>query len=443
MLTTHRIALDPNDRQATLLSKTAGCAKKAYNLGLDIWKSQYEAHRADPSKPKPGWISVNNEFNARKRKLCPYVLETSSRVTIMAIRHLGRAYSNFFAGRAKYPRHKGKYARAAFTLPGEVVKVCGKGVAIPRIGTVRMRQRLRFEGTVKTATVSRSAGKWFASMTVEVADDPPGNAVNNETVGIDLGIETMATLSTGEKIPGPRPLKRLLGHLRRCSKSVSRKQKGSKRRTKAVWRLAKAQAKIANVRNDAIHKATTSIVRRFGTVAIEDLNVKGMMATKRTKPKPKDGNDRNAKKPKKETRRRKPRGFTRAAADMGWGQFRRQLEYKVARANGVLKAIDRFYPSSKTCSECGHKLDKLPLKTRRWECPGCGAEHDRDVNASKNIRNTAAGVAVAARGGEGSGAAGMRGAKPSPRKREAASAGKTGRIGTAKKTVYKEAHDHV
>jgi putative transposase len=207
------------------------------------------------------------------------------------------------------------------------------------------------------------ADRWFVSITVDTPDTSRlPKAENQGAVGVDLGVSALATLSTGETIPGPKPHKALLDRLRRLSRSLSRKQKGSANRKKAGARLAKLHARIANIRADALHKFTTDLTRRFHTIGIEDLNVRGMM---------------------------KNRHLARSIMDMSFFESRRQLEYKAAMRGGEIVVADRFFASSKTCSACRHKLDDLPLSLRQWTCPDCGAVHDRDVNAAINLKKVA------------------------------------------------------
>lgn len=230
---------------------------------------------------------------------------------------------------------------------------------------------------------------------MDAQEDPrPPKAENQGAVGVDLGVFVLATLSTGETVVGPKPHKALQNRLRRLSRSLSRKVKGSANRKKAKERLARLRARIGEIRRNALHKLTTDLTRRFHTIGIEDLNVSGMMANCR---------------------------LSRAIADMGFFEFRRQLEYKAARRGGAVVVADRWFASSKTCSACGHKLAMLPLAMRTWECRGCGAQADRDVNAAINLRNMAVSSTVTACGEEGSGAARKRGAKPSSAKQESSS----------------------
>jgi putative transposase len=262
-----------------------------------------------------------------------------------------------------------------------------------------MRETLRFSGKILSATISRTADQWFASITVDTASNHLPRAENQGVVGVDLGVSALATLSTGEKVAGAKPHKALLSRLKRLSRSLSRKVKGSANRHKAKHKLARLHAKIANIRQDSLHQLTTDLTRRFHTIGIEDLNVSGMV---------------------------KNRHLSRAISDMGFFEFRRQLEYKAAMRGGVVVVADRFFASSKTCSACGEKAEKLPLSIRSWECSTCGASHDRDVNAAINLANYASAAlsshavssTVAACGGEGSGLGRKPKTKPAPVKQE-------------------------
>ncbi|WER50709.1 RNA-guided endonuclease TnpB family protein [Cupriavidus sp. WKF15] len=265
-------------------------------------------------------------------------------------------------------------------------------IRIPNLGWVRMRETLRFAGKIMSATVSRVADRWFVSITVDTPDSSHlPEAENQGAVGVDLGVSALATLSTGEAIPGPKPHKALLARLRKLSRSLSRKVKGSANRRKAKAKLAKLHARIATIRSDALHKLTTDLTRRFHTIGIEDLNVRGMV---------------------------KNRHLARSIADMSFFELRRQLEYKADMRGAKVVVADRFYASSKTCSACGHKLESLPLSMREWMCPPCGTIHDRDVNAAVNLCNHAVSSTVSARGEEGSGSDRKTRVKPSSAKRE-------------------------
>ena len=290
---------------------------------------------------------------------------------------MGEALKNFSSGRARYPQFRKKGVHDRFTLTNDQFRIVGSRIRIPNLGWVRMRETLRFAGKTLSATISRVADRWFVSITVDTQDNLRlPKAENQGAVGVDLGVSALATLSTGETITGPKPHKALLNRLRRLSRSLSRKQKGSASRKKAKDRLARLHARIANIRADVLHQLTSDLTKRFHTIASEDLNVRGMMKNRR---------------------------LARSIADMGFFELRRQLEYKAAMRGGQVVVADRFFASSKTCSVCGHKLDTLPLSVRAWTCPACGTMHDRDVNAAINLKNLAVSSTVSACGEEGAG----------------------------------------
>lgn len=400
MILAHKIALNPNNKQATYFAKAAGTARFAYNWALAEWQRQYEAWKADNSLPKPSQQSLRRQLNAIKREQFPWMLEVTKCAPQMAIIQLGEAFKNFFAGRAKYPtfRKKGRYDR--FTLTNDQFSVEGSRIRIPNLGWVRMREPLRFAGKILSATISRVANRWFVSIAVETEDAPKGRAENQGVVGVDLGISALATLSTEEKDPGPKPHTVLLKRLRRLSRRLSCKQKGSKNRDKAKRKLARLHALIAAIRADALHKLTSGLTRRFHAIVIEDLNVRGML---------------------------KNRHLARSLADMSFFEFRRQLEYKAERRGGMVVVADQWFPSSKRCSTCGHTLETLPLSARIWTCPACGTHHDRDVNAARNLLayglavlngSTASFAECEACGEEGSGCRLATAVKPASMKQE-------------------------
>ncbi|TQV61790.1 MAG: IS200/IS605 family element transposase accessory protein TnpB [Sulfurovum sp.] len=391
MIVAHKIALDLNNAQATYFARAAGTARFAYNWALAEWQRQYEAWKQDNNLPKPSQAALRRQLNAAKRERFPWMLEVTKNAPQMAIIQLGDAFKNFFAGRAKYPKFSKKGVHDRFSITNDQFSVEGSRIRIPNLGWVRMRESLRFAGKIMSATVSRVADRWFVSIAVDTEDPPERKAENQGVVGVDLGVSALATLSTGETINGPKPHKALLGRLRRLSRNLSRKVKGSENRKKAKDKLSRLHARIANIRQDALHKLTSDMTRRFHTIGIEDLNVRGMMAN---------------------------RHLARSIADMSFHEFRRQMEYKSERRGGIVVVADRWYPSSKTCSDCGHKLEILPLSLRQWICPDCGASHDRDVNAARNLATYAVSSTVSACGEEGSGSGRKTGAKPASVKQE-------------------------
>ncbi|MGF6274857.1 putative transposase [Massilia sp. UYP11] len=395
MLIAHRIRLDPNNAQATYLARAAGVARFAYNWALAEWQRQYEACKANPALPAPSQLALRRQLNAIKREQFPWMLEVTKNAPQMAIIQLGEAFKNFFARRARYPKFRKKGRHDRFTLTNDQFRIDGKRIQIPKLGPVRMRESLRFAGRIVSATVSRSAGHWYASITVDTAEETHLLPADNQgAVGVDLGVAALATLSNGEVWTGPKALRSLLGWLRRLSRSLSRKVKGSRNRAKAKLKLSRLHAKIGHLRSNALHQLTSSIARRFHTIGIEDLNVKGMLGNRR---------------------------LARAIADMGFHELRRQLDYKAAWRGGRVVVAGRWYPSSKTCSICGHMLEKLDLGTRQWTCPGCGTVHDRDVNAAVNLETMAVSSTATACGGAGAGAVRGHGVKPAPVKQESSS----------------------
>ncbi len=283
-------------------------------------------------------------------------------------------------GKPGYPKFKKKGVYDAFRADngpqkaGEhAVAVDGKTVRLPKCGVVRMRESLRFAGQVISAVVSRQADGWYVTLLVDTTDCLSG-PLDRGIVGVDLGIKELATLSNGEVVPALKPHRAAHQRLVRLSRSLSRKQKGISNRAKAKAKLARLHQRIANVRVDALHKLTTRLVTGFDTIGIEDLNVRGMLAN---------------------------RHLARSIADAGFAEFRRQLEYKALMTGARIVVIDRFFPSSKTCSQCG-TIHPMKLSDRVLVCD-CGNVLDRDLNAALNIRNKAASSAVAACGEEGSG----------------------------------------
>lgn len=396
MMIAHKIALDPNDKQATYFAKASGVARFAYNWALAEWQRHYAAHKGDPALPAPSQMALRRQLNSIKRAQFPWMAEATKNAPQMAILQLGNAFKNFFAGRAKYPRFRKKGVHDRFTLTNDQFDVDGFRIRIPHPGWVRMREALRFSGKIMSATVSRVADRWFVSITVETSDAPPQPAENQGAVGVDLGVSALATLSTGEQVAGAKPHTALLKRLKRLSRALSRKQKGSRNRRKAKAKLARLHARIANIRYDTLHKLTTELTRRFHTIGVEDLHVRGMMAN---------------------------RHLARSIADMGFHEFRRHLDYKAQRRGGQIVVADRWFPRSKTCSCCGTVVDALPLLVRQWTCGDCGASHDRDVNAAQNLERYAVSSTVSACGGEGAGLGRKSKVKPAPVKQEPNSRG--------------------
>jgi putative transposase len=375
MILAHKIALDPNVEQVIYFARACGTARFSWNWALAEWQRQYK------EGGKPSEAALRKQLNTAKREQFPWMLEVTKVASQQAIKNLGRAFSNFFSDLKKpkkqrqfgYPQFKKKGIHDSFRAENgpETFALDGKRIKLPVIGWVRMRETLRFSGKVLSATVSRVADRWFVSVTVEVSHQIPVRENQAAAGGIDLGVKALATMSDGSTVEGPKALRSNLKRLRRLSRSLSRKVKGSANRRKARAKVARLHARISNIRKDGLHKLTTELVNKFSVIGIEDLNVRGMMA--------------NGK-------------LSLSIADMGFYEFKRQLTYKADMAGTRIVVADRWYPSSKTCSACSHVVPTLPLSVRDWTCPACGSVHDRDINAAINLKNIAASSAVTACG---------------------------------------------
>lgn len=390
MIVAHKIALDLNNKQRSYMARASGCARFAYNWALKEWQQQYEAWKKDHNLPKPNDYALRRQFNSLKREQFPWMMEVTKSAPQMAIIQLGVAFKNFFSGRSRYPTFRKKGVHDRFTLTNDQIQLQGFKIRIPKLGWVRLREQLRFQGKILSATISRKADRWFVSLSVET-DNQESLSENQAIVGLDLGINAFATLSTGETIGGVKPYKALLNRLRRLSRRLSRKQKGSSNRYKEKQKLAKLHARISNIRTDHLHKVTTDLIQRFGTFCLEDLHVKGLLKNKH---------------------------LSRALADQSFFEFRRQLEYKAARYGRQIVIADRWYASSKICHHCGCKIEQLPLNIREWRCSHCSTHHDRDINAAINLKNLAVSSTASACGEEGSVQCPVTLVKPASKKQE-------------------------
>lgn len=365
----YKVELNPNNKQRTALLQHAGVARFAYNWGLNQKKIAF-----DKEERTPNAIELHKLLNSLKSTDFPWMYCCSKCAPQEALRNLDKAFDNFFRkcklkkqgkhkGKTGFPQFKSKHnGIGSFRLTG-TIKVNDGSVQLPRVGIVRLKE----SGYISTqdvkilsATVSEKAGRWFVSIQVEqYVPDPP--LKTEAIVGVDLGIKTLATCSDGIAFDNPKALGKNLKKLQRLSRSVSRKQKGGKNRKKAVNRLARLHYRISCIRKDAIHKVTTQLTKTKSCVAIEDLCVSDML---------------------------KNRKYSRSNSDVGYYEFRRQLEYKGQLYGCKIKIADRYYPSSKMCSNCGAINIDLTLNQRTWKCC-CGVKHDRDGNAAINLERVA------------------------------------------------------
>ena len=360
----YRYELDPNNRQRTILMKHAGCARFAYNWGLE---ERIKRFNSEEGKDRfTNYFRQHHELIQRKRSHYPWMYEVSKCAPQEALRDLHKAFTNFWRGRKKgkkvgFPKFKKKGRHDSFKLLG-TIRLFEKSVQLPRIGKLRLKEKPDVIGRILSATISRKANRWFISFTVEQERSEPV-LIEGPKVGVDLGIKSLATLSCGTVFENPRPLPRKLRKLRRLSRQVSRKQKGSKNHQKAVIRLSMLHWRISNTRLDCLHKLTTYLAKNHSQIIIEDLNIQGMMKNKH---------------------------LSQVLADVSFSEFRRQLEYKTKWYGSKLIVVPRFFPSSKRCSQCGNIKSNLPLSNRHFSCEHCGLEIDRDLNASLNLESVAA-----------------------------------------------------
>lgn len=376
MLEAVKVALDPTPTQERLLLSHAGAARFAFNAGLAHVKEALDASE----KPEWSYYALVRWWNANKDVLAvnadgtPWWAENSKEAANTGLRSLASALSNWSKSRkglrkgrrVGFPRFKAKdraTPRFAYTTGSfGLIEGDPKALRLPKVGRVHCMENVAArvgDARVLRMTVSRRAGRWFAALTVEREDKPVTQVPKGGAVGVDLGIKTLATLSDGTSIPNPRCLAASERRLKMAQKALSRKVKGSRRRAKARAKVVRINARVANQRQDAIHKATTMIARTYSTVCIEDLHVAGMVKNRR---------------------------LAKAVSDASFAEFRRQIDYKTARTGATLHVINRWYPSSKTCSACGTVKAKLSLNERTYRCDGCGLVMDRDLNAAVNIK---------------------------------------------------------
>jgi len=342
----HRIRLYPNNEQATALSKHCGVARLAYNVCLAKWNGDYAAGI------KHNYYSIKKWFNGIKGERYPFVYDVSKWAAEAAIADLNSAFKKMYGKRNAHPKFHKKGVHDSFRIDGSVAKAVGKTLFLPKGLEIRMAEELRYTPSkVHNVTVSRTADMWFASIQCEV---PESENQAEGTVGIDLGVKDLAVLSDGTRYGNPRAERKLRRKIARAQRNLHRKRKGSSNRRKARLKLAKAYYQAACARKDYTHKFTSDVASRYGTVCLEDLNVKGMLANHR---------------------------LARAIGDAALSEVRRQFGYKARE----VRLIGRYEPSSKTCSVCDGYNAGLTLSMREWDCPVCGAHLDRDVNAAKNI----------------------------------------------------------
>lgn len=418
MKTAHRIRMNPTMEQVEYLKRACGTRRFIYNWGREQWEKQYQAYQLEQETTReeqrvlrpPNALALKKQFHALREEAYPWTYDVTKCVVEGAFDDLGRAYSNFFAGRAEYPKYKKKgkshesfyLSNDKFTLGSHWIAVPGLGRFIldqrqrendrgklrRKLGTVNLAEKLRFveEGKASTpttkrtqrksvvcktvkilgATVSCEAGYWYVSIQVEITRERTNTP--KPVVGVDVGLKTAAVVSDGRRLENQKPLALHRKSLGKLQRKLSRKQKNkdpetgkttfSKNYQKQRVKVARKHQQIANMRRDIQHKFTTELVRTCGAIGIEDLNILGMMANRK---------------------------LSRAVADAALGQLLQFLKAKVAASGGNLFIASRWFPSTKRCSGCGHVKKRMPLKHRTYQCFVCELVIDRDLNASLNL----------------------------------------------------------
>ncbi|MDQ2097127.1 MAG: IS200/IS605 family element RNA-guided endonuclease TnpB [Tychonema bourrellyi B0820] len=356
MYQAYKYRIYPTSEQETLLAKSFGCARWFWNYAWNLCQETYKNTGKGLSR---GYIqgllpALKKEYEWLKE---PY----SQCLQVVAL-NLSTAYKNFFDKRALLPKFKSKHGRQSISYP-QNVKFDGDKINLPKIGLVHCQRHRDFEGDVKTVTVSRNPdGKYFVSVLVDDGKANPELMPVDKAIGIDVGLTHFAITSDGSKFDNPRFFIKHQRNLKRKQQKLSKKKKGSQNRKKARLAVAKVHSKLARCREDFLHKLSRKIVNENQVIAVENLNIKGIV---------------------------KNHNLAKAISDVGWGMFCTMLKYKAESEGRQYIEIDRWFPSSKTCHVCLNRVDNLSLDVRVWTCKHCGTHHDRDVNAAINIRNEA------------------------------------------------------
>jgi putative transposase len=359
LILAHRTKLYPNNKQATYFRRACGIRRFAYNWALETSKSLY-----DQSIKTSGYDLVKR-FNAIKGVEYSWTSEVTKWAPQKAIQDAFDALKRWWKGVSKAPRFKKKgKSRDSFYVGGRNFSLKGRHLRIDKCGQLRLAQEIRFPGIIKFITISREADEWFVSASVDLDDSYsyPHECETQDSVGVDLGVARLVTLSTGKYLDNPRHLLKAEEKIQQLQRKLSRKQKGSNNYERAKTRLARVHGKVKWIRKDLLHKITSYLVAQYRVIGIEDLNVRGMV---------------------------KNHKLAKHISDASFYEFRRQLEYKTLLAGSKVVVVSRWFPSSKTCFFCKHKFEDLKLSDRELKCPECLKKINRDTNAAKNIEREA------------------------------------------------------
>ena len=387
MILAHKIRINPSPEQETYFNQASGIKRFVYNWGLDFWKSSQLNWIAPLKKQLEGYVgektvtitlprvtpkSINDikkEFNSIKQYQYPWVYNVAKDVVEGAFQDLGTALKNYFDFKNSkrkswigFPKFKArKRSKQSFRLNNDKIKVVDNLLYVPRLGYVNMTETLRLSGKVMGVVISKTASWWFAAIYVEVTIPDPVS-FKQESVGVDLGLKTLAKLSDNEQFENQKLFRKELRKLKKLNRELSRKIKGSSRWYRVKKQLARFHYKVACKRKDLIHKMTTTIASKYRIIGVEDLNAEGMKRNRR---------------------------LSLSISDASFGEIIRQLVYKSLLFGSQVIKVGRFFPSSKLCSDCGFRNPDLELSDRIWTCPNCNETHDRDLNAAINIEREA------------------------------------------------------
>lgn len=360
----YKTELQTNNKQSSYFEECAGLSRFVYNWALNYWIEEYKV-----GKKRSGWMKLGTELTKQKQSDFPWMYKYSNWIRTYALRNCDQAYQNFFRnvknGKAPgFPKFKSrKTAPKKFTINGQRIKVEETRIRLPIIGWIKLKEHgyIPVNKKIVNANISEKCGRWYISVIIE--EEMPEPEIKPERIiGVDLGIKHLAVTSDGVYYENPKGLYKQEKKLKRLDRQVSRRIKGSKNREKAKLVRAKAYEKLTRIREHYLHEVTTELAKTKSIIAVEDLNVSGMQ---------------------------KNHSLAKAISDASFAEFRRMLEYKCPKYESEFVVIDRYFPSSKTCSNCGAIKDDLTLKDRTFKCSECGFEIDRDLNAAINLKNRA------------------------------------------------------
>ncbi|NEO57865.1 MAG: IS200/IS605 family element transposase accessory protein TnpB [Okeania sp. SIO3B5] len=360
MKSRYKYRIYPNHIQITKLNQLFGCCRYVWNQSLAYCNQLYIG-----GQKKPSYVDLTKQFITQAKKELLWLKDVASTPLQQSLKDLDQAYKNFFDSctgkrkgiQFKPPKFKSRKSRQTARFVGGNYKICQDKIYLPKVGKIKIFWSRKLPSHPSSVTIIKdSSNRYFASFVVETCTERLPKSGNS--IGIDLGISTFATLSNGEKFEAPKPLKKNLKKLGKFQRKFAKTQLGSKRREKARVRVAKLHAKVKDIRTDFLHKLSTDLVRKYDTIVLEDLNVSGMVSNRK---------------------------LAKAISDLGWREFRTLTEAKCEKYGREFGTISRWEPTSQKCSNCGFKGGKKELNVREWTCLNCGTLHDRDINAAINI----------------------------------------------------------